>query len=94
MPVRAVDLPEIAQRPDEICRSDLRSRHVLPFHDRQFIDGMRCRDAAVCSNVAGDDLDVEDPSRYERLGEDVSHRRSHAKDLRAALRVVHSEAER
>ena len=47
---------------------------------------------AALPDEAGDDLDVEDPTREKRLGEDLAHQIAGAEELRAALRVVDRES--
>ena len=93
-PVRPVNLPEIAQRADEIERADLRSLHVVPPPDRQLVNRARGFVAAAALHESGDDLHIEDPARQEGSVEQAARVVVEAEQLRTALRVVDSEAER
>src|SRR5205807_2585589 len=93
-PVGAADLPEVAQRAQKVARLDLRALHVVPDLHRIFVDLARHGVAPLHPDESRQDLDVEDPARQERAREGFAQRAARAEQLRAALRVVHGEAER
>src|SRR5215213_8148755 len=70
--VRAMNLPEVLQRAPEVGGLDLGALDVAPDHDRELVDGARGGVTAALLHEAGDDLDVEDPARDERLGEELA----------------------
>src|SRR5258706_66308 len=81
------------QRGEKLVRLHLRSGDVVPALDRQLVDRAGRGVAAEALDVAGDDLDVENPSREARSPEDIAQRIVRAEEVRAALRVVDGQAE-
>src|SRR5439155_18819765 len=65
-PVRAADLPQIAQRTQEVGRLHLRAFDVAPHFDRVLVDRAGHGVASLHFDEAGQDLDVEDPPRKKR----------------------------